>query len=78
VLFCVLCHTVVPLPLGKNPFAVQLNNSNTKCYIEEKDLSVRTINCVRRKNPWFKSYNLCESFGVYLNNFQQIISYTRS
>jgi hypothetical protein len=25
---CVLCLIVVPLPEGKNPFAVQLNNNN--------------------------------------------------
>jgi hypothetical protein len=25
--FCVACLIVVPLPPGKNPFAVQLNNS---------------------------------------------------
>jgi hypothetical protein len=24
----VLCLIVVPLPLGKNPFAIQLNNNN--------------------------------------------------
>jgi hypothetical protein len=28
VYFCVLCLIVVPLPSGKNPFAVQLNNNN--------------------------------------------------
>jgi hypothetical protein len=27
--FCVLCLIVVPLPPGKNPFAVQLNNNNS-------------------------------------------------
>jgi hypothetical protein len=26
--FCVLCLIVVPLSLGNNPFAVQLNNNN--------------------------------------------------
>jgi hypothetical protein len=25
---CVLCLMVVPLPLGKNPFAVKVNNNN--------------------------------------------------
>jgi hypothetical protein len=25
--FCILCLIVVPLPLGKNPFALQLNNN---------------------------------------------------
>jgi hypothetical protein len=28
VYFCVLCVIVVPLPLGKIPFAVQLNNND--------------------------------------------------
>jgi type IV secretory pathway component VirB8 len=28
VLFCVLCHIVVPLPPGINPFAVKINNNN--------------------------------------------------
>jgi hypothetical protein len=28
VYFCVLRLIVVPLPTGKNPFAVQLNNNN--------------------------------------------------
>jgi hypothetical protein len=28
VVFCVLCLIVVPLPPGKSPFAVQLNNNN--------------------------------------------------
>jgi hypothetical protein len=26
--FCVLCLSLVPLPPGKTPFAVQLNNNN--------------------------------------------------
>jgi hypothetical protein len=30
VLFCVLCLTVVPLPPGRNPFAVKINNNNIK------------------------------------------------
>jgi hypothetical protein len=25
---CVLCFIVVPLPSGKNPFAVKVNNNN--------------------------------------------------
>jgi hypothetical protein len=28
VYFCALCFSVVPLPPGKNPFSVQLNNNN--------------------------------------------------
>jgi hypothetical protein len=28
VLFCVMCLIVVPLPPGKNPFAVKINNNN--------------------------------------------------
>jgi hypothetical protein len=28
VCFCVLCLILVPMPKGKKPFAVQLNNSN--------------------------------------------------
>jgi hypothetical protein len=32
VYFCVLCLIVVPLPPGKNPFAVQLSNNDNKNY----------------------------------------------
>jgi hypothetical protein len=28
VIFCVLCRIVIPLPPGKNRFAVELNNDN--------------------------------------------------
>jgi hypothetical protein len=33
VYFCLLCLIVVPLPPGRNPFAVQLNNNNNKLHI---------------------------------------------
>jgi hypothetical protein len=32
VCYCVLCLFVVPLPPGKNPFAVKINNNNKNIY----------------------------------------------
>jgi hypothetical protein len=36
VYFCVLCLIEVPLPQGKNPFAVQSNNNNNNMGDEVK------------------------------------------
>jgi hypothetical protein len=35
-LFCVLCLIVVPLPPGKYPFAVKINNNNHKIILTDE------------------------------------------
>jgi type IV secretory pathway component VirB8 len=37
---CVLCLVVVPLPSGKNPFAVKINNNNTAKARKERNPAV--------------------------------------
>jgi hypothetical protein len=42
VLFCVLCLIVVPLPPGKNPFAVKINN-NSKWSVNQDTNQTRSL-----------------------------------
>jgi hypothetical protein len=56
VYFCLLCLNVVPLPPGKNPFAVQLNsnNNNNNNNNNNKHLDSGTNLRERKDHIWFK------------------------
>jgi hypothetical protein len=59
VYFCVLCLIVVPLPPGKNPFAVQLSNNNNNN--NNKNNNTETLDFGVSRNVALFCIHLCVS-----------------